>query len=418
MNLAFVSYEYLPDTGGGGIATSTSNTAQMLRRRGHHVEVFAGSHTRSGTTEEDGVVVHRFNVDPHGSGARAALADAVVDRFGERHRAVGFDLVEGPEYGADARVVRASFPDIPLCVKLRTPASVISLINYGYLSLQSKARFIAGGLIRGRVPRPYWRYDPSKDEERTHTLDADGVIAPSAEIRDRLVDLWGLDRNRIWVAPHPFLPSPDLLDVPVGGDTGRVTFLGRLEVRKGVMELAEAIPTVLDRVPNARFQFVGRSLPHPDGGDIRSMLKRRLASYLDRVKFVDAVPYEEVPALFAESDVCVFPSVWESFGFVCLEAMAAARPVVATVGTGMEDMLDGGVYGRMVPPKTPQAIADAVVELLSDSSERIRLGAAARQRVLDAYNYDVVGARQEEVYREIIRRTYERPTSTEPTSAR
>ena len=398
MRLAYVSYEYPPDTGGGGIATSVAQTARAMRTRGHDVEVFAGSDRRTETRREDGVLVHRVEVD-----GRDGFAEAVVGTFAARQRAEAFDLVEGPEYGADARAVRAAFPDLPLVVKLQTPTAVIEAVDREYLSLGRKARRLAARLAR----RPSLRYDPAADVERAHTLEAEGVVAPSAAMRDRLAELWGLEADRVCVAPHPFRPCGELLEVPPleARDPGLlVTFLGRLEVRKGVLELAEAVPRVLLEVPDARFRFVGASMPHPDGGDTREKIEWVLGPAREHVEFVDAVPYADVPALLAEAAVCAFPSVWESFGFVCLEAMAAARPVVVTEGTGMADMVDGGRAGRVVPAQDPKALADALVDLLTDPVERSLLGSAARQRVLEAYDPARVAARQERCYEAALAR--------------
>ena len=401
LHLAFVSYEYPPDTSGGGIATSLANTARMHAERGHRVEVFVGSPHRTESVTEGDVRVHRVRV-----GSRAEMAEAAVPVFRERHTADPFDLVEGPEYGADARAVHAAFPDLPLVVKLRTSSSMIAAINHGYLSLASKARFVAGSLRRGRWPHPYWRYDREGDAERAHALDAVAMVAPSQAIKTKAVEFWGGDPGRVWVAPHPFEPSPALLDVPLGVGT-EVLFLGRLEVRKGVVELAQAARQVVEARPEARFRFVGRPLDHPDTGeDLRDVMRRAMGPTAGAATFVDAVPYDQVPALMAQAAVCAFPSVWESFGFVCLEAMAAGRPVVVTEGTGMAEMVDGAAFGRTVPPRDADAIARALLDLLALSAdERARLGAAARQRVLDRYAFDRVAQEQETAYRQILHRT-------------
>lgn len=399
LHLAFVSYEYPPDTSGGGIATSLANTARMHAERGHHVEVFAGSPYRTESTSEGGVLVHRVQV-----GTRRELAEAVVSVFGQRHAAEPFDLVEGPEYGADARSVHAAFPDLPLVVKLRTSASMIAEINHKYLSLASKARFLMGGLRRGRWPQRYWRYSRAGDAERAHALSAVAMVAPSTSIKDKAVSLWGADPDRIWVVPHPFEPPPELLSIPPGGGEDEVLFLGRLEVRKGVVELAQAARQVVESRPHVRFRFVGASQGHPDTGeDLRELMQREMGGAVTQAIFEEAVPYERVPDLMARATVCAFPSVWESFGFVCLEAMAAGRPVVVTTGTGMAEMVDGGTFGRAVPPQDASAIAQALLELLDlPSEERTQLGVAARQRVLDRYAYDRVAVEQEEVYRQIL----------------
>src|SRR5262245_7138891 len=98
MKIAFISYEYPPDTAYGGIATYVEQAAQMLQRRGHYVEVFTGSPARSGTVSQDGLLVHRVQV-----ATQASFTLPIGQVFSERHTLVQFDVLEGPEFYADAR---------------------------------------------------------------------------------------------------------------------------------------------------------------------------------------------------------------------------------------------------------------------------------------------------------------------------
>ena len=146
--------------------------------------------------------------------------------------------------------------------------------------------------------------------ERAFTLRADEVTAPSQSLLEMLRERWGLDADPIAHVPNVFVPPPALLDVPPKTATHRVTFVGKLEVRKGVLELAEAIPHVLAAYPAARFRFLGRSLPHPNTGeDLKAHMQRRLGGQTAAVEFIDAVPYDAIPSYYADTDVCAFPSV-------------------------------------------------------------------------------------------------------------
>src|SRR5262245_58881126 len=98
MKIAFITYEYPPDTAYGGIATYVNQAATMLRRRGHQVEVFTSSPYRSGRECEDGVMVHRVRVTE-----QRDFSKPVGEVFAERHAEIEFDVLEGPEFYADAR---------------------------------------------------------------------------------------------------------------------------------------------------------------------------------------------------------------------------------------------------------------------------------------------------------------------------
>lgn len=400
MNIAFVTYEYPPETGGGGIGTYVVNAARMLKGRGHHVEIFAGGDATRTLETPEGVPLHRIACPDWPS-----FKDAVLPVFRRRHREVDFDVVEGPEFNADALRIQEAFPDLPVVVKLHTASFLLKEINVTrHLTRWDKMRFLLGALRRGRIPtNPPWQYAPDGDVERTHTRNAEVVAAPSASIRDIEAEAWGLDPDAILHFPYPFEATEPFLNVPVDTDTGVVTFIGRLEMRKGVLGLAEAIPKVLAVHPDARFRFVGRSLPHPrTGEDIRAIMERRLEGHREAVDFLGLVPYENIPQVLATSDLCVFPSLWENFPNVCLEAMTAARGVVGSAAGGMAEMLDGGRVGNVVDPESPDALAAAIVDLLSDPERRKQYGAAARRRVLDAYSFEAVAPVQEACYEEAV----------------
>lgn len=398
MNVAFISYEYPPDTADGGIATYVQQAAAMLGARGHHVEVFAASRHRKGSCVEDGIAVHRVEVrDPE------AFAGCIAGVFARRHAAVGFTVLEGPDFGADARDAVRLVPTIPLVIKLHTPRFLVDAISQGEMGFAARCRAHARAIRRG--DRPRGRYDPSRDRERRHASEADEVVAPSNAIAEKVAAVWHLDRTRLSHVPYPYVPSRELLDIPVGARTRTVSFLGRLEVRKGVIDLARAIPRILERHPRARFRFIGKAEDSPERGmDMRQFLERILGRHGSAVEFAGPVPLARIPSLLATTDICVFPSTWENFPLVCLEAMAAGRAIVGSSAGGMTELLDAGSAGRLVPPRSPDRIARAVIELLDQPDICALLGQAARARVLAEYNADRIGALQEASYGRAVER--------------
>ena len=407
LHIAFISYEYPPDTAAGGIATYVKQAAQMLAGRGHAVEVFAAGKGRGGDEEEEnGVLVHRLQ-DPTGAGdGTHDFSERIAPLFALRHRDAPFDVLEGPEYRAEARDAVRLAPEIPLVVKLHTPSFLLRSMNTALYGPVRRTLSAAKSLLRRE--RPFYDYNPAEDPERAHCLlDADEVAAPSRAIGERVAKEWGLDPEILSFYPLAYTPPPALLQVPLETSTNTVTYYGRLEMRKGVVDLAAAIPLILAACPSARFRFVGRSLTSPKmGQDMRAFLTQALARQSSAVEFRDPVSPDSIPALLAETDICVFPSLWESFGYTCLEAMAAGRGVVATDPSGMAEMLrEGGAeFGLLVPPQSPERIAAATIALLQNPARRIAFGKSARQRVLEQYSVSRVGALQEESYRRAINR--------------
>ncbi|MCW5733945.1 MAG: glycosyltransferase family 4 protein [Enhydrobacter sp.] len=398
MRLAFVSYEFAGTASGGGIGTYVRGAAAMMAARGHQVEVFTSAPADPRALPA-GVVVHAAPVD------RQVFPRAVASVFERRHFAQPFDVVEGPEYGAEAAEVARSFPDLPLVVKLHTPTFQVDAIQRSYLTRWQKVRFMLGGVRRGHVPKPYWHYDPIGDPEYKHAQTASEIAAPSIAILELVRSRWALEPTRLAHVPYVFDPPPDLMAIPVSTATGRITYLGRLEARKGVIELAEAMRLVLARVPAIKFRLVGRSLPHPTTGeDLATHMRRLLGPFADTVEFVDGLPHSEIPRVLGETDICVFPSVWESVGFVCLEAMAAGRGVIASGGSGMAELIDDGRSGRLVSPRDPRGLADAMLAMVADAASRISMGEKARAKASKAYISEVIGPLQEASYVRAIER--------------
>jgi glycogen synthase len=425
MKIALITYEYPPDTALGGIATYAKQAAHMLQHREHQVEVFTASFDRSGMAEESGVIVHRIQL-PN----RSEFAREIAPVFARRHQVVGFDVLEGPDYGADAAIAAQQVPDIPLVVKLHTPTYLAGWANYILPSWPVRARITLGALRRGKLPEQPAIYQPDHDPECLHARTADAVIAPSLAIGQRVSADWNFPSGWVSHIPYPYTPAPSLLDIPIETQTHTITFLGRLEVRKGILDLAQAIPLILRRYPQAKFRLIGASLSSPQPGlDMQAYLRAKLHRYESALEFTGHVPLAEISTYLQQTDICVFPSIWESFGLVCLEAMAAGRGVVGSAAGGMAELLNQGEFGKLVPPQQPRQLATALLSLLENPTLRMHYGETGRQRVLEHYEFDRIGRLQEENYQIAIQRRqvqgprhlqgqHPLPTSSHPAMAR
>ncbi len=148
-------------------------------------------------------------------------------------------------------------------------------------------------------------------------------------------------------------------------DPPHVLFVGRLSEEKGVVELAEA----------------ARDLPLVVVGD--GPLRERLP------QTVGFVPPSELGAWFDRAAVVVCPSRREGYGVVARQAMAHARPVVASNVGGLSEAIVDGESGLLVPPGDPAALRAALERLLADPELCARLGAAGRERVIERYSREV-----------------------------
>jgi len=103
----------------------------------------------------------------------------------------------------------------------------------------------------------------------------------------------------------------------------------------------------------------------------------------DTVTFLDPMPQSELRVLLDQSTCLVLPSRAEGLGRVNVEAMARARPVVASAVGGIPELVDDGHTGRLVPPEDVTALADALVEVLQDREMARAMGQEARRRAVE-----------------------------------
>jgi glycosyltransferase involved in cell wall biosynthesis len=190
---------------------------------------------------------------------------------------------------------------------------------------------------------------------------------------------------------------------PVVSRPFKITYIGRLEKRKGIFVLMKAIPFLLKSFPGTLFRFVGKAMPSPRrGDDMAAYLTGKLKVYSPNLTLSGFQPYSELPAILADTDICIFPSLWENFPNVCLEAMAAGRVVIGTDNGGMADMIQHGVSGILIPPGSSKAIVKAVKELAEAPEKITAIGNAARERIIGHYNGRRIGEITESHYLDTI----------------
>lgn len=383
MRIGYISYEHPLGISGGGIGTYLGQIARLMSRGGHEVEVFTCHPEYNNSIEHDGYWLHRIQAN-----SNADFRQKAVAVFAERQAIQPFDIIEAAEYGADAILIKKKFPYLPLVVKLHTPSYLTQQLNDYKTSPLEKARFLLGGLLRGKLPKRYWVYRKEDDPEYEQYCLADALCSPSKSLAEIIKETWPGNKP-VAVIPNPFVADQSFLNIPVADPDGEavVSFFGRLEKRKGILQLMKAIPIVLQHNTNIVFQFVGKSHPSPvKGMDMEEYLKHKLKRWTKQLRFFGYQPYSNMPALLANTHICVFPSLWENFPNVCLEAMVSGRVVVASGNGGMADMITHNEQGILVSPKSPEDIAKAIIGLVSNPTEMKRLGIAAREKVIEEYN--------------------------------
>ncbi len=175
-----------------------------------------------------------------------------------------------------------------------------------------------------------------------------------------------------------------------------VLYFGRLAPYKGVQFLVEAVSKVLKELPETKF-LIGGSIRY-DIADLNRMIKKVRQSVI----FTGYVAAQDVPKLYAACDVFCYPSLWEGFGLTPVEAQACGKPVVAFNNCALPEVVKNGQTGMLAEPRNVEALAEALIFLLKEKRQRVRMGLAARERVTKLFSWDRAAQKTLQVYDEVL----------------
>lgn len=206
---------------------------------------------------------------------------------------------------------------------------------------------------------------------------ANYIIVPSVYTKNTFVDR-GFSPHRIYVVPYgvdtkQFAPNP--VRQKTAPEKGfRVVYVGQIVPRKGVHYLVDAFAQV--RLPDTELLLVGR---------VDATMNRHVKHWLENtenLRVLGHVPMRELHELYDSSSVFVLPSVADSFGLVCLEAMASGLPVVVSENVGAKDLVREGLDGFVVPIRDSEALQERLLLLYEDPALREDMGVSARERAI------------------------------------
>jgi glycogen synthase len=222
------------------------------------------------------------------------------------------------------------------------------------------------------------------------------VIACSSFMVDEVVSAFGLPRDKVDEVPNgvnadDFAPQ---VDEPRGAHGHPlVVSWGRVQYEKGFHTVVEAMARLRHRVPGIRAVIAGR------GGYLAELQHHAVFHGVsDIVDFPGFVPDHELKRLLHQASCAVIPSLYEPFGIVALEAMAAKAPVVATRTGGLAEVLEGTNAGMLVPPGDADAMASAIERVCVDPQLAYRCQAAGDALVRTTYSWDSVARATVPVY--------------------
>ncbi|MFS8542275.1 MAG: glycosyltransferase family 4 protein [Limnochordales bacterium] len=387
-HILMLSWEYPPRVV-GGLARHVAYLSRALAARGHRVTVLTQEAPGAPDREWDhGVEVHRLPVpgpppmDFPGWVMRLNLemVERALHLFACGRR---FDLVHAHDW-------LAAYAGKALKHGLAVP-----LVATIHATEHGRNNGLHNDLQRHIGSVEWWL-----------TYEAWRVICCSRFMEDEVRRVFHLPADKVRVVPNGgTLPDPPQDPQAEAAFRARfaqpqealVFFLGRLVHEKGVQVLLDAVPLILERHPPTRFVIAGEGPARPD----LEAQARRLG-IADRVTFYGYANDGERDRFLRAAQVAVFPSLYEPFGIVALEAMAAGTPVVATATGGFQEIVRHGDNGLLALPGSAESLAHHVALLLLSPGLAARLARTALRHVRDRYGWGPVAERTGAVYEEVL----------------
>lgn len=221
------------------------------------------------------------------------------------------------------------------------------------------------------------------------------IIALSSYTADAISRQFGIPAAKILTLPY--LIDTKRIQLPNEPGSGKtVLFAARFDdPRKNTAMLIQAFSSVVKQVPDAHLLLVGAE-PPPDLVRLNARL-----GISDKVEFCGAVNQAEMLKKYQAAAVFALPSWQEGLGIVGLEAMACGLPVVSTRCGGPEEYVTDGVTGFLVPLNDVDAMANRLIQLLTNPRLRVEMGMAGRRAVEDRFSYEQLGGTFDRIYRKI-----------------
>jgi len=384
------SWEYPPHVA-GGLGEHVANLMPALARQGVEVHLVT-PRWAGGPSEEEGEDYYVHRIDPPTFDAPDVHTSAWQTNLElEKHaenlwRSAGpFDLIHAHDW-------LVAFAPVALKRSFRTP-----LVATIHATERGRGRGYLGSDLSHQINNAEWWL----------TYEAWRVICTSHFMAGEVSGYFGAPADKIDVIPNgvcvePFarwrgqdlsafrgmyaLPAEDI-----------VFNVGRVVYEKGVGVLVEAVPRILREHPQAKFVIAGT-------GGYASELRHRAwqLGVADKVLFTGFIPDEDRDRLYLVANCAVFPSLYEPFGIVALQAMAAQCPVVVSEVGGLAEVVRHAETGITVYADNPESLAWGVVHTLNRPDWARQRAENAYHIVLEEYSWDVIARRTVDAYQRVI----------------
>lgn len=379
----------------GGVPVYTHALAYGLAKKGHNVYVISRGEEEI-LTNVDGINLCYVNpteldipeveFEPI-SKNRLQFSYACYQKLQQLKRSFFIDVLETPIWDTYGLVASYCETAIPVATRLQTPLKMVM----GTFQKEDSSDL---SLLM--------EYEAAMMDH------SDYIITISDCVKDTIEELYEM-KFRQPVRKNYLGIKPDTLATTTREENdGKIVvfFIGRLERRKGIDSIIASIPHLMEAYPTLEFRLAGDCDIVDDviGDTYKNKLlkENKGAKWLKRVHFLGKISDEEKEQEFADCDVFVSPSLYESFGIIFIEAMRYAKPVIGCNVGGMKEVISNGETGFLCEPGSAESFATCLDKLLKDASLRHTMGQAGLERLNRMFTEETMCDGALEIYQEMI----------------
>lgn len=386
MKILMLSWEY-PPKNVGGLSNHVYYLSKSLSKIGHEVHVITCEESSAPLEHEDGeVLVHRvipYNINTddfvkwvmHLNFAMVEAGIKIINALGK------FDIIHGHDWlsAYAAKTLKSSYNIPMVCTIHATENGRNNGIRTEMQSYISSAEWML-------------------------TYEAWKVIACSQYMKDEIHSIFNTPLDKLSIIPNGVyeeeyrvaFDTAEFRRTYANDDEKIVLYVGRHVYEKGIQLLIEAAPDIASSLGKVKFIIAGK-------GVMTEELKERtrFLGLEDKVIFPGYLDDALKARLYKIADAAVFPSFYEPFGIVALEAMAAGCPVVVSDVGGLKEIVEHRVNGLKHISGSKDSLKDNLLELLSNEVLRKSVSEKAYNTVLESYTWDKAALVTEELYKRV-----------------
>ena len=387
MRIAMLTWEYPPRVV-GGIARVVYELSQKLGESGNEVHIITYCEGNSKEFEKDGFVyVHRvhlpavevFDFLQWVHHLNVSMTECLVSLINNLGR---FDIIHAHDWlvAFSAVIIKNSY-----CIPL---VSTVHATEHG------RNNGIHNDLQRYINSVEWWL-----------TYQSYRVVVNSQYMKREVLGLFNLPEDKIEVINNGidvgkfdgYFYDIDFRRRYASDNEKIIFFVGRLVNEKGVSSLIDAMPNIIEQYNDVKLVIVGK-------GNDREFLERKayeLGIY-NKIYFTGYLGENDLKMLYKCADVAVYPSLYEPFGIVALEAMLAGVPTVVSDVGGLGEVIIDCDNGRKFRAGCSDLIANSVVDILKNNEKAAKMVSRAKEKVLKEFNWDFLVDRYKKVYEDIV----------------